>query len=234
VDIVLPGPGAGGIIRSIDLRLIIRLSRRKDIHLTTGSTETIDEEISVLEREVKEAQERLEAARRRRPPEPVKNYSFAGPQGARVTLAEVFGKWDDLLLIHNMGQRCSYCTLWADELNGVLPYLLQRTAVVVASPDTPDEQESFGSSRGGRFPLLSDPDGQFTREMGFLTEANRVWPGVSSFRREANGELFRIARSIFGPGDMYCSVWHFLELLKDADAGWKPGKPNLGVLPTGP
>ena len=40
-----------------------------------------------------------------------------------TTLLDLFGDRDTLLAIHNMGQGCRYCTLWADGFNGLLPHL---------------------------------------------------------------------------------------------------------------
>ena len=54
-----------------------------------------------------------------------------------------FGSKDRLLLIHNMGAKCSYCTLWADGINGILSQLENEVSVVLVSPDLPDLQRRF-------------------------------------------------------------------------------------------
>ena len=43
-------------------------------------------------------------------PQEVANYEFTNNAGP-VRLAELFGDHEDLILIHNMGVSCSYCTL---------------------------------------------------------------------------------------------------------------------------
>ena len=63
--------------------------------------------------------EKLEADRlgfARRPVEDVVFESEVGP----VRLSELFGEHDDLVIIHNMGASCRYCTLWADGFSGYL------------------------------------------------------------------------------------------------------------------
>jgi predicted dithiol-disulfide oxidoreductase (DUF899 family) len=52
----------------------------------------------------------------------VRNYTFTTIDG-ETSLLDMFGGKDRLLLIHNMGQGCRYCTLWADGFNGFLPHL---------------------------------------------------------------------------------------------------------------
>ena len=42
----------------------------------------------------------------------VRNYAFAAING-EISLPGMFGDKKLLLLIHNMGQGCRYCTLWA-------------------------------------------------------------------------------------------------------------------------
>ena len=68
--------------------------------------------------------------------------------GETVSLLELFRDKDDLLVIHNMGRSCVYCTMWADGLVSSLPHIEDRTAVVVVSPDPADMQREFAESRG--------------------------------------------------------------------------------------
>ena len=46
-------------------------------------------------------------------------------------------------------------------------------------------------------------------------------PGVSTFRKNADGTIDRIAKDFFGPGDLYCGVWHLFDLLADGVDGWE-------------
>ena len=42
---------------------------------------------------------------------------------------------------------------------------------------------------------------------------HNYWPGVSVFEKSADGTIRRVAKDFFGPGDFYCNIWHFLDLL---------------------
>ena len=142
------------------------------------SRQTSQQEITRLEQEIQARQKRLPELRARSEP------STPGPAAGirrEVTLASLFGARNDLLLVHNMGARCPYCTLWADGLNGVLGHLENRAAFVVCSPDAPDAQKSFAESRGWRFRMVSDPDGAFTAGHGVPRGARRE--GLPSPRR---------------------------------------------------
>src|SRR5262249_45707772 len=70
-------------------------------------------------------------------PEAVKDYTFQSAGGGSVRLSELFGDKADLFVIHNMGQSCPYCTLWADGFNGAYAHLSNRAALVLSSPDSP-------------------------------------------------------------------------------------------------
>jgi len=143
-----------------------------------------------------------------------------------VRLSELFGDSEDLILVHNMGTGCSNCTMWADEFNGVYQHLQSRAAFVVVSPDSPGVQQAFARSRGWRFPMYSAEGTTFTEDMGFRWEEEAFLsgyqPGVSVFRKNVDGRIVRVAKDSFGPGDLYCGVWHLFNLLPDGPDGWDP------------
>lgn len=126
------------------------------------------------------------------------------------------------MVVHNMGKSCPYCTLWADGFNGVVDHLGNRAPFVVVSPDDPKTQADFRKSRGWKFEMLSAAQSDFTRDMGFAAEDGSPWPGVSTFRKDADGKIYRTAKTWFGPGDDFCAVWHLLELLPEGVDGWEP------------
>ena len=72
--------------------------------------------------DLEQAKQRLVELRRQVPPEPVADYELRGPDGG-VKLSTMFGEKSDLILIHNMGSGCPYCTMWADGFNGALQHL---------------------------------------------------------------------------------------------------------------
>jgi predicted dithiol-disulfide oxidoreductase (DUF899 family) len=169
-------------------------------------------QIADLRTKMREAQASIE-------PEEVKDYVFATLQGP-TPLSQLFGDKNDLFVIHNMGRSCSSCTLWADGFNGVYEHLIDRAAFVISSPDRPAVQDAFAKSRNWRFPMVSHEDTTFAVDMGYRSA--RGWtPGVSVFKRD-DRRLLRVADTHFSPGDDYCGVWHFLDLLPEGAAGWRP------------
>jgi predicted dithiol-disulfide oxidoreductase (DUF899 family) len=179
-------------------------------------------EIEDLERELYDKTQRLAELKRARPREAVDDHELDAPDGRKVRLSELFGERDDLIVIHNMGRGCSYCTLWADGFNGVVDHLENRAAFVVVSPDPPQVQQEFAKGRGWRFRMLSSSGSGFTEAMGYRDEKGGWLPGISTFRRGADGRIERVATAPFGPGDTFCPTWHVLDLLADGAAGWEP------------
>ncbi|MCY3659286.1 MAG: DUF899 family protein [Caldilineaceae bacterium] len=184
-----------------------------------------------LEQDMAEAWAQLQAAvqrladlRKEMPPEPVEDYEFQGPDGT-VRLSQMFGDKGDLILVHNMGSECPYCTMWADGFNGVLHHLEDRTAFVVVSPNSVAVQQAMREQRGWGFDMYSAEGTSFVRDMGFESSDTNFnsssMPGVSAFRRNPDGSVVRISRDFFGPGDMYCGVWHLFDLLANGANGWE-------------
>ena len=184
----------------------------------------LQEELSAAWADLEKAQQRLKEIRRRVPSEPVQDYELSGPDGV-IKLSEVFGDKSDLILIHNMGSGCPYCTMWADGFNGVLHHLEDRSAFVVASPDSPETQQRFRQQRGWRFRMLSAGGTTLFKDMGFESEdehyGSNAMPGVSVFHKDADGSIVRVASDFLGPGDSYCSVWNLFDLLRDGVGDWE-------------
>ena len=85
----------------------------------TMSSKALARKIRKLEARLVRQHKKLGELKRRRPPEQVANYTLAGPTGP-VKLSALFGSHKDLIVVHNMGRRCPYCTMWADGYNEVL------------------------------------------------------------------------------------------------------------------
>src|SRR5262245_145337 len=90
-------------------------------------------------RRIADLRREMRALRMEAEPEEVRDYELVTPQGP-VRLSSLFGGKRDLIVIHNMGVSCAYCTLWADGYNGVYHHLVERAAFVLSSPDPPDVQ----------------------------------------------------------------------------------------------
>jgi predicted dithiol-disulfide oxidoreductase (DUF899 family) len=187
--------------------------------------------IEKLERKLVRQHQKLAGLKRELPLQPVKDYLLAGRKG-RVRLSSLFGAKSDLIVVHNMGRSCRYCTMWADGFNGLLPHLTDRAAFVVVSPDPPAVQHAFAQGRGWRFPFYSGAGSSFIEDMGFLPGPDEPWPGVSTFVKRGR-KIYRVASAPFGPYDPFCSVWHFFALLAGGAEEWGPRFRYLGQ-PTEP
>jgi predicted dithiol-disulfide oxidoreductase (DUF899 family) len=186
-----------------------------------GVDPRLDAEVEDLERRIEELKAQRSAALRRRGREPVLDHEVRVGDAAR-RLSDLFGDHDDLLLVHNMGRSCAYCTLWADGFVGLLPHLERRAGFALLTPDPPEVQRAFATSRGWPFVMASDPSREVARALGFATEAGASLPGVSALRRLPDGSLVRAGRAEFGPGDDFCAVWPLFDLLEGGAAGWEP------------
>lgn len=179
-------------------------------------------EVIEIGTKIRELREQLTKARRAAEPEPVADYTFTSPDGEPVTLASLFGSGPDLLVVHNMGKSCPYCTLWADGFVGFAGHLADRAPFVLSSPDQPAVLKEFSQSRGWNYPVVSHAGTTFAKDMGFEPEPGKFMPGVSAFRKNHDGTIVRTGADQFGPGDDYCSVWGLFDLFKDGAEGWEP------------
>jgi predicted dithiol-disulfide oxidoreductase (DUF899 family) len=112
------------------------------------------EKLADYRRQISELRQKMRDVQAAVEPEAVKDYTFQRAGGGSVRLSELFGDKADLFVIHNMGQSCPYCTLWADGFNGAYRHLSNRAAFVVSSPDTPEKQRKFAESRHWTFPMV--------------------------------------------------------------------------------
>ena len=169
--------------------------------------------IGALRKEMREIQAQIE-------PQEVRDYGFETLDGPKK-LSDFFGDKTDLIVIHNMGGGCMYCTLWADGFNGVFDHLADRAGFVVTSPDAPDAQKKIADGRGWRFPMASTTGPEFAQEMGYFQDDFGVTPGVSAFQLR-DGKILRVSDTPFGPGDDFAGVWHLFELFPEGANGWGP------------
>jgi len=178
-----------------------------------------DKKIAELERRIAELTYQLSALRKARTGTPVPNYSFTTQSGS-TTLRDLFADQQRLLAIHNMGQGCRYCTVWADGFNGLLPHLESALAVVLLSKDPPALQRRFANARGWRFRLASHGGSDYPREQSVSPGADN-YPGAVLYERSGDSILRRNS-CVFGPGDLYCSLWGLLALAGIGDDDWTP------------
>lgn len=176
-------------------------------------------EAEKLEFEIFEKTQKLAELRRKDALIDVPDYSFR-TQSGETTLSTLFGGRERLLVIHNMGQGCRYCTLWADGINGVLDHLEDAMAVVLVSKDAPELQRRMALDRGWRLRMASHGGGPYMAEQCAMGE-HANYPGAAVYARDGD-KIMRCGRAAFGPGDLYCSVWHFLALAGLGQSDWTP------------
>ena len=176
-------------------------------------------EIQDLEKQIFELTTKLNELRQASVGDEIPNYEFQTYSG-KTTLRDLFGDNDTLLVIHNMGQGCRYCTLWADGFNGFLPHLESVMSVVLVSKDDPTLQRQFANSRGWRFRLASHGGEGYIKEQTAM-EGHDNMPGAVAFIRDGN-TIRRKNSCVFGPGDLYCSAWNLLAMCGFSEANWTP------------
>jgi len=168
--------------------------------------------LSALEREATQLKRKIGVM-------PVTDYVLAGPGGKKVKLSQAFGDHEFMILVHNMGHQCPYCTLWADSFNSIwahiergVPGVKKKAAFVVVSPDDVKTQQKFAKGRKWSFRMLSARDTGLFGDLGFADEKGNPWPGVSVLRRKGK-KISRVAKDFFGPGDRYNAIFSFFDLL---------------------
>ena len=178
-----------------------------------------DDRIAALERQIFDLTRELHELRKANTGDEVPNYTFTTLNG-EASLADLFGHRDKLLAIHNMGQGCRYCTLWADGLNSFLPHLESAMAVVLLSKDPPETQRLFARSRGWQFRLASHGGGDYVVEQS-VSPGETNMPGAVLYERSGS-TIRRKNACTFGPGDLYCSIWNLLALAGLNESSWTP------------
>jgi len=182
-------------------------------------SESANAKISALETKLYEMTLELNELRKRATTIEVPNYTFATLAGPS-TLLELFSDKQKLLVIHNMGQSCRYCTLWGDGFNGLVDHLESTMAVVMVSKDAPQLQREFANSRGWRFRLASHGGGKYIEEQTVM-EGSANMPGAVVYERVGDKVMRRLS-SVFGPGDLYSPMWNLLGLAGITEAEWTP------------
>jgi predicted dithiol-disulfide oxidoreductase (DUF899 family)/catechol 2,3-dioxygenase-like lactoylglutathione lyase family enzyme len=184
--------------------------------------------IFMQEQKIRSEVSKLTKLHQNRPTEKVKDYEFKNI--IRTTyLSELFGGFDELILIHNMGKECPSCTLWADGFNGYYQQMQTRCAFVLISDDSPSEQSQFSQTRGWNFPVYSSQNTDFFSDMGFAKSVNgqiEYLPGVSVFKKTSDLQIERTTSTYFDPHDLYSSIWHLFDLLPSGAKPWEPIRVN--------
>ena len=175
--------------------------------------------IRAKEEELYNLVKEIEALRMAHQGEEVPDYEFTNLHG-NIKLSEMFGDKSGLFVIHNMGQGCRYCTLWADGINAFLQHLETEFSVFLVSKDDPATQRTFANERGWRFQLASHDGESYAIEQS-VEEGEDNYPGISYFVKR-DEKIFKKNNATFGPGDAFCSLWHILSLSGRNEEDWFP------------
>lgn len=184
----------------------------------------VEKEICDLEKEIVKMKAKVADLCAKLPEEEVSNYEFKSLQGKSVGWDELFGDKDELILIHNMGPGCSYCTLWADGFKGFQPYFETRCAFALETDLNSEALNKIAQERQWPFKVYSSEGTTLKEDMGFKIERDgkmMKMPGYSTFFKK-DGKVFRHATGAFGPGDDYCAIWPMLDRLKKGHNNWTP------------
>ena len=127
----------------------------------------------------------------------------------------MFGSHKYLVVIHNMGKSCSFCTMWANGFEGIYKHFSDKAGFVMVNHDSIDTQIEFAKKQGWTYPIYNAKDNNFNKDLGFIADKGSLWPGVSTLRKNDDNSIELLAQESFGPGDEFCSVWHFYDLLPE-------------------
>lgn len=188
------------------------------------SYQDTDNNIQSLQSEIEKLQEQISHLRAERPLESFTDYTLKDKSASDVLFSSLFKDSDELLVIHNMGKACSYCTMWADTLSSATTIINNRVPMVLVSPNEPAIMDAFSSSRNWQFTCISGHGSTFIADCGYAYEKESktyYMPGVSAFVKK-EGKIYRTNKDYFGPGDVYCSPWHFFDLLSKKVNDWQP------------
>jgi predicted dithiol-disulfide oxidoreductase (DUF899 family) len=186
-------------------------------------TTELENRIADLEKTIMQQKKELAALRRELPMLVVENYALRSSSGAATTLGALFQGFPTMLLVHNMGAGCRYCSLWADGFNGFSRHLATRCGMVVSSHDSPEQQRAIAAERGWTFPMVSVAGTTLAKDLGFGDTPDEAMPGISSLQKDGAGVITRRAYTFLGPGDNYCIMWDLMDLLADQPGhAWQP------------
>ncbi len=196
------------------------------------------QELLEKEKEFTRLRDELTRKRRELPWEKVeKEYLFEGPDGP-VSLADLFGECSQLVIYHFMfgpdwPEGCKICSMLADHYDPLIIHLKHRDVTLATVSRAPlktlmDYQRRMGWS----FPWVSSLHNDFNWDyhVSFKQEdldANRAYynyragaqfpategPGISSFYKDASGEVFHTYSS-FGRGlENFLGIYNFLDIV---------------------
>ena len=75
----------------------------------------------------------------------ISDYTFLDTNNNAILLSDLFGEKEELIIVFYMGIQCKYCTLWADNYNGISAPLKDRAAFAIVPHETPEIQNKINN-----------------------------------------------------------------------------------------
>ena len=188
-------------------------------HRIVSPQEWLDARKALLarEKEFTQAREALAEERRALPWVRVdKPYAFDAIEG-RVTLGDLFA-----------GHGCPSCSFWSDNFNGIDKHLAARdTAFVLVSRGPLDRLQAYRKRMGWDFRWVSSAPSDFNQDFavsfepgeqglkynfGTIKPPGQEMPGVSAFRKDDDGTIYRTYSAYSRGIDILNGTYHLLDI----------------------
>jgi predicted dithiol-disulfide oxidoreductase (DUF899 family) len=161
-----------------------------------------------------------------------------------VTLADLFGKHQQLLVYHFMfgpdwDEGCKSCSFWADNFNGIDIHLAHRDITFLAISRAPlSKLEAYKKRMGWSFKWVSSGESDFNYDFGVSFDAEAAksgrayynygtgvkvqeeMPGVSVFYKDRDGDIYHTYSAYSRGIDLLSGAYNYIDLTpKGRDEG---------------
>jgi predicted dithiol-disulfide oxidoreductase (DUF899 family) len=172
----------------------------------------------------------------------MKNYTFDGPNGTKVSLYDLAADGRSVVIYHfmfgeNDEQPCSMCSLFADSQNGVGKHYKQLVNFAVVAKKPTAQLQEYADKRGWKnITLLSSSGNTFNKDMNVeypkWEPSSYQAPGISVFRKDAEGnvrhvytqlQVFDTKDSVNWGLDLLCPLHNMLDLIPEGRGTFFPG-----------
>jgi predicted dithiol-disulfide oxidoreductase (DUF899 family) len=188
------------------------------------------------EKELTHRRDEVSRLRRELPwTEVTENYLFDGPSGPE-TLSDLFDGRGQLIIYHFMfgpewPEGCPSCSMVGDQIDGIMPHLIQRNAKLVVVSRAPLAKiEAFKRRMGWHFKWVSSYTSAFNADYNVTFTKDEMSkgevyynygpsnfpadeaPGVSVFAKEAGGTVYHTYSAYARGLDHLLGVYSYLDL----------------------